>query len=428
MNSERRGRSRAIAALLLAAACAPEPAPRPPALPALAAPALAPVVDEALARLAGRGLPELDEDERLGVVDLLDLWSVGGAAGERAGRALEAEEPGRLAAALLAASEDLHTPDPLRRAAAAWLAARAPRAALPRLTLRLKYEKDYSASVDLARALVRLGSGAGLEALVVILQAEAGGDAAVDEARGRAAAALRELPAAAGWEPGASFAEDWERLLALRGEWDRTRVWGGEPAAADADLEAEFWRTLALLRSQPLRPVDDARFVLARAPADDAYGPLLAATRERDRYVRDHVLEVASWIGPQLGAWADRGGVDAATPLAELIGEPSTRARAIEALGALGQPQAAPWILPWLSAPPEEATAAADALLRCADARVLDELRRARATTPEAAFSLALLLRRLEGGDAQEPQPPAGLDPAEAARRRQWDAARAAVR
>lgn len=411
--------------LALLGACSERVTP-PPAVPQLAPPLLAPVVDEALARTADHGLPAVDADAVLDVADLLELWAAGGAGSPQATRALEHEDAGRLAACLLALSEDLATTAETRRSAAAWLAARAPSAALPRLTLRLKYEKDWVASADLARGLLRLGSGAGIEALVAILREEAREEAMYVQARARAAEALRALPPRTGWTPGAEFAADWERLLDVRAEWESTRTLPGATAPPPGpDAEAEFWRTIALLRSQPLRPVDDARFVLARAPADYAYPALLAATREQDRYVRDHVLETVSWIGAPLGRWAQRHGVDAAHSLAELIGDAATRPRAIEALGALGDPRAAPWVQAWLLGGPEECTAAADALLRCAGPEHAAMLALTSGCTPEAAFSLALLRRRFD--PSLPPPDPGTLDAAEVARRRQWDAERAAA-
>lgn len=413
----------ALGALALLCGCAERAAP-PPVLPRLAQPELAPVVAQTLARLEGRGLPQVEPDAVLDAADLLELWALGGPGAERAARSLGDEEPARLAAALLTLSEDLATGAETRRSAAAWLAARAPAAALPRLTLRLKYEKDWVASVDLARGLLRLGSGAGLEALMVILGEDGRTEEMYVDARARAAAALQQLPPREGWVPGAAFASDWERLLEARAEWDHgRRLEGAAAPEADDDLLMEYWRMIALLRSQPLRPVDDARFVLSRSPAGLAYAALLAATREQDRYVRDHVLETISWIGAPVGRWAQAAGVDAAWSLGELIGDAATRPRAIEALGALGDPRAADWILVWLSGNPEECTAAADALLRCAGPDHAAAVATARGCTPEAEFSLALLRRSLDPS-APEPEP-AGLTESEAARRVQWAAARA---
>ena len=345
-------------------------------------------------------------------------------------RDLAGRDDRRLAAATLAVLEEHGTPVALRRSAYALLATRPVPAALPRLTLRLKYEKDYPANVDLARALLRLGSGAGLEALRGILLAA--DDAAPDAAAARAAAAraLTELPPRGGWEPGADFATDWQRLLEVREHWLAERELPGAAPAADVapGAVAETWRTVARLASGPLRPVDDARFVLARLPADLVLPVLLEAAHERDLYVREHVLQVLSWLGPTVGRWATRRGRDVVAELVPLLGEPSSRARTLEALGACGLPEAAPELLRWLrDGGRDEATAAADALLRCADRAAAEEALRSaaeRSLTPAARWSLALLAADV-GPTEEEPSPPPDLDPAEVRRREEWRAERA---
>ena len=259
---------------------------------------------------------------------------------------------------------------------------------------------------------------------MAILRDEERVGADAEQARSMAALALRELPAHNGWEPGVDFAHDWERLVELDSTWNATRILSSEQAEPEwtPDAVAETWRMVSRLRSQPLRPVDDARFVLVRAPASLAFPVLLAATDEQDPYVRDHVLETISWIGAPCGRWAKHAQVDAVSRLSPLLGERSSRPRALEALGALGLPEAASHLLPWLQGNAEESTAAADALLRCAGLANLPTLRQASARTAEATFSLGLLLRAL---DPTYPEPDgARLDPAERARRAQWAAQR----
>lgn len=417
---------RRLLLLLLLAGCQREPVAELP-FASLPPPRYEPVIDAELERRASGGLPAVSEEEILNTADLLDLWQSGGRGAERAARSLEEQDAAQLSAALLGLLERLDTETPLRRAAYAWLRERSVRAALPRLTLRLKYEKDWVANVDLALALFRHGSGAGAEALIAILREETRPEEMFVEARARAAAALALLPPAAGWTPG-EFAQDWQRLLDCEAEWLRERrPWRSE-AAADADLEAEVWRILAWLRSQPLRPVDDARFILVRLPAEDAYGTLLAAARDADFYARDHALETLSWIGAPAGAWARRSGADLAAALSPLRGDAALRPRVLEALGASALPEAAPLLLDGLRGTAEESTAAADGLLRCADAAILPQLRAllpgGGPWTPEAAFSLGLLCREL--GDPELFPLPAPPDPSEAERRRRWAAERPA--
>lgn len=395
--------------------------------PALPPPALMEAVDAALAQTAAAALPGVSLDRAWEVADWIDLAATGGRAGERAARALAGDDPAELSGALLTLLESRENAVELRRSAYAWLRERAVAAALPRLTLRLKYEKDWVANVDLALGLLRLGSGAGLEALANILRADASHDPTIMEARTRAAAALAHLPPAPDWTPG-DFAADWQRLLAVQAEWASAlrplRAFDPEEAAG---VTAETWRMIERLRSQPLRPVDDARFVLTRLPLDCSGPPLLAAAFERDLYVRDHALETLSWIGAPVGRWAAATGCDAIGILAPLLGDEVLRPRVLEALGALGRAEAAALLLPWLaSRNTENLTAAADALLRCAGADALPDLvaalERGGPWPTEAAYSLALLRQAL---DPSAPAPdPGRLDTAEARRREAWRAAR----
>jgi len=411
--------------LCLAAAACSRAAPET-ATPALPVPALAAVLDRELARTAASALPEAGSERLADLADLLDLALAGGRYAERAAEVLREEDAAWLTAGLLALLEGRDFTPEVRSVAYFWLRERGVRGGLPRLTLRLKYEKDWVANVDLALALLRHGSGAGLEALATILREQTRQEPMFREARARAAAALAALPAANGWVPGADFSADWNRLLAVQDEWLRERRAIGGPHPADSALEAEVWRAIALLRSQPLRPVDDARFLLQRLPVEDAFPALLAAAADADLYVRDHALETISWIGAPAGAWSERAGVDALGILAPLLGETSTRPRTLEALGALGLPAAVPHLLPWLRGSAEEQTAAADALLRCAGAQeraALDEtLARGGPWTAEAEYSLHLLRHRLDPAAAA----PASerLDVAERMRRDQWLAQR----
>jgi hypothetical protein len=397
----------------------------PPALPPYPPPQYEAILDTAIAATAAAALPAISEDERLAVADLLDLWLSAGRSAERAARSLEAQDPVMLSAALLALLEHLDTSVELRRAAYAWLRERSVLAALPRLTLRLKYEKDWVANVDLALTLLRHGSGAGAEALIAILREEARDEPMYVEARARAASALALLPPAPGWTPG-DFATDWRRLLDFAAAW-RREPWRALAPPFDAGLEAEVWRVLGWLRSQPLRPVDDARFILVRMPLDGIYSSLLDVARDQDRYARDHALETISWIGASFGAYSRYTGNDVTRHLEGLLGDSRLRPRVLEALGAPALPEVAPILLPWLRGTAEESTAAADALLRCADSSIVEALRPilqdGGTWTPEAAFSLRLLCRALA---CEELAPAADhpLDPAEAVRREKWSAER----
>jgi len=97
--------------------------------------------------------------------------------------------------------------------------------------------------------------------------------------------------------------------------------------------------------------------------------------------------------------------------------------RSVEAIGASGLSSMQNFLLPWLrTGNLEEITAAADALLRCADEQILAELsallNSETPLSPEARYSLQLLLT--PGGTVAPLTLPAGLDPSEATRRVQW--------
>jgi hypothetical protein len=126
----------------------------------------------------------------------------------------------------------------------------------------------------------------------------------------------------------------------------------------------------------------------------------------------------------------EASGTDAVAALAPLLGDARSRARALEAIGALGRAESAELLLPWLaSRNAEECTAAADGLLRCAGAAqlaaVTAALERGGPWPAEAAFSLALLRQAL---DPSAPPPARDrLDAAEIRRREAWLAARAEI-
>jgi len=380
-----------------------------------------PVIDQALAATAADALPETTAEARADVEELLDLASVDAANRERAWRRFEDLDPATRTGVLLDLVEDREFPDELRAWAYAALRDFGTVAMVPRLTLRLKYEKNWSANVDLALALLAHDSGAGLVALETILATE-DADPAV---RARAADALAALPPKEGWTPGADFEEDWRHLLEVLDDWLQDRVLTGtEERPIDGPLLAECWRVLARFRSQPLRPVDDARRIFERLPAP-AVDLLLEAAYDEDRYVREHALQTLEWIGRPAGLRAERAGIALLERLQPLLDDPFTRARAVEALGAMRFPGTAEMLAPYLDDPTYDVvTSAADALLRVggpvAESAAGDKLSRGGLLSPEARYSLTLLAFSDRAAEA-----PDGLDPSEQARRDAWAAARA---
>jgi HEAT repeat protein len=381
-----------------------------------------PVLTERLAEYAEEGLPTVDEDQVAEVQDLLLLSRESGRNGSRAIERLAEMEPRFVASAALTLVETHNMDLETRTAAYGWMRIDGPVAMLPRLTLRLKYEKDWPSNVDIARALLKHGNGAGLDALVAILQAEPS-DERVELARYLAMEALGDLPRPSGADDG--FEASWERLLQAQSTWARWRSLPLQEERAPRALRAEWWRMLARFRSQPLRPVDDARYVLVRASR--SVFPLLQETAfDEDRYVREHALQAMEWIGYPIGRAALDRLPQVMEPLLTLRGDPPLRPRLFGALGAMGLPGAGEPLLPWLrDGNPEESTAAADALLRCADEDLMRQLEAAVAAdrdswSPEAQYAIDLLVAVLGEEDPAAVPVAEGLDDSERQRRLDW--------
>ena len=388
------------------------------------APVWSAVVEDHLQIYAEQGLPEVRADDR---DDFLEAMELAEGSDQMAGRfrsRLEDADPLLLTAALLAVVEDLTAESVDKTRAYAWLRARGDAAMLPRLTLRLKYEKDWLANVDLALALLKYGSGAGLDAIHNILSAEnSANQEAIDLARFRAMQALAFLPPSSAWQASDDFDRNWQRLLEVQAYWLKFRQLPDvEPVAASDAQRAELWRMMTRLRSQPLRPVDDARFVYTRLP-NWVFEPLQQTIFDENRYVREHALQTLAWIGYPVGLWAQQQNANLAVTYGAALDSPDLRPRVMEAMGASGLSSMQDLLLPWLrTGNLEEITAAADALLRCADERVNAELtallQSQTPLSPEARYSLRLLSAPAETMGAVVMPP--GLDPSEAARRVQW--------
>lgn len=385
------------------------------------------MVTEALQEFHGEGLPEVDAAGIEDILDLLDLGTTGDSGRRRAQQRLADQDPAMVTSAMLRIVEGRDAEPYLRSEAYAWLREFGVAAMVPRLTLRLKYEKDWVANVEITIGLLRYGCGAGLEPMVTILRTEEG-IPDLERARWAAVSALTLLPPAPGWTPGEDFDEDWQRLLEVEEAWLRARILPGAtaPAQPSRALRAEVWKTLAKFRSQPLRPVDDARYVLTRLPSW-VFGPLCETTYDEDRYVREHALQTLAWSGATVGRWAQATHFDLAATLTPLLADTRQRSRVLEAMGASGLPTMQQALLPWLQQGGlEESTAAADALLRSADQDLLRPivalLSSDAALGPEGRYSLELLRSRLDA--TYTPAIPAGLDPSERARRDRWASAR----
>ncbi|MBT7318998.1 MAG: hypothetical protein HN844_07235 [Planctomycetes bacterium] len=366
--------------------------------------------------------PDAQEIEH--VADWLDAILMGGRVGASALDELAAQPDSEVNELLLTIGERWRDfPTDLRREAYRQLIPRATPAALPRLTLRLKYEKDWPSNVYMAESLYRLGSAQGLIAISSILSSEEQNDASILEAKEAAFSLLARLPDApdlfeAQWEKLHLDIEQWKQYRSLRKDGL------GSPELGPA-LRLELERLCTNFASQPLRPVDDARTVWHGLPAR-TYSVLIEHLSAKDSYVRNHVLQTMSWIGKPLSRWISTNQQSILTVLKPSIQDESTRVRALEALGACGGLSAAELALNWLaSTDPEVATAAADALLQTALGQQREALTPYWLTPPnslgpEALYSLWLLRVQLEGEEAAGDAPLSGLAPSEKARRDRW--------
>lgn len=391
--------------LLLSAmvACDRGPAADPgPSYPAFAPrPVLRALEDETLAD----ALPVLEAARVDELRDLLDAIAAGGRLAHSAKGQLESWDAKERTSGLLSIVEDLQVELGHKRSAYAWLRDTGTPGLLPRLTLRLKYEKDLWSAVCLAHTLLLHDNGAGLDAIAAVLEREPS-DASEESARSYAATVIPLLPAEQGWEPGADFAADWQHLTAVRTLWAQQRLLSDreqQPAGFAPEIYAELVQMSKRLTSQPLRPVDDARFVLTRQRGA-VVGLLVELSYDENRYVREHALQTLSWMGVPVHPWCIAQEFDYVASLRSRLSESSLRPRAFEALGAGRFSEATDDLAYWLTAGTrEESAAAADALLRCASSDYLPTLRelisdeeRFSRLPAEARFSLYSLWFALE--------------------------------
>lgn len=391
----------ALAALALACDRGPEPDPAP-SYPAFEP---RPVLSEWILETEADALPRLSMDRVDELRDLLDAIGAGGRLAHSATGQLEGWDAKERTAGLLSVIEELKADLGHKRTAYAWLRDTGTPGLLPRLTLRLKYEKDLWSAVCLSHTLLLHGNGAGLDAIAAVLEREPR-DASEEAARSYAATVIPLLPASEGWEPGADFAADWARLTEVRGLWARERLLSEseeQPAQFAPEVHAEMVRMSKRLTSQPLRPVDDARFVLTRQRGA-VVSLLEQLSHDENRYLSEHALQTLSWMGVPVHAWCLAHDFDYVAALRSRLSSPSLRARTFEALGAgrfsAAQEDLSYWLL---AGTREESAAAADALLRCADASFLPTLQELIADAEtfarlpaEARFSLYTLQFELE--------------------------------
>ncbi len=265
--------------------------------------------------------------------------------------------------ALCAALE--RDPEPWLRAQCAYQLGRAgPDHVLPRLVLRLKYEKDFETAFWIADAVSRLRHLAGVEGMLAVWSGTS------DETlRARAAQRLGELA----FERGAADAGE-----LVRG-WYAGTLATPEPFVPSPRLLGEAWRWIERLGEWDLRRVDDARFALSRCEAWVV--PLLAeALHDSDAYVRAHAAQCLERMGRRA-----RGAADA---LVLALGEPRLAPAAAAALAALGEPSSADALELCLDQSPDPELRVAAALALGVLARPSSAAALRRAAAPTQALDL----------------------------------------
>ena len=369
-----------------------------------------PILQEALLATASAALPDVSPDQHRESLDLLDGSGSTGTVARLARRAIQDWPSQEQDARLLKVLEDPLAPVVLRLRAAELLSKASGDGVEPRLVLRLKYEKDYTTSLWIASTLLAKENNSGLSVVHAVLANEE----APTYSRELAAALLRLLPEN---KDKIGFSNQWQQLLNLEERW-ATRRTNTRPSS-EAQV-AEIWRMIQRLSSQPLRPVDDARFVLSRMACGAVVSPLLQVCVDENQYVREHALQTLAWIGYPVGNWCRQQNVDVLAFLKPLMQDVSLQPRVLAALSVAAPEVAAPIALASLrEGNYSTRSAAADALLRCAPSSSFAAIAKAatlHSLAPEGAWSLHLLFANTEF--AREPGPDPGKG--ERDRRQQW--------
>ncbi len=412
--------ARSVTFLLgMLASCSPkqvEPVgPSEDSAPKLPPAALSPVMP-GLEELAASGLQSPTPERLAELRDLLETGYLPGYAQARsaamAQRAFgEAEDADW-------ALEDavVHHEDAAMRAQAAFLLGqRGRRAALPILMKRVKYEADPVVQSWVAGALAALGCHGALDQLAAMMgredSAQVAGSIAID--------VLRAAGVEAGESP--SYQQLQGLCLDLFAAWKRVGVVpsdvpadGSAPAVPSVDeldplLRARLAEHLVALAHQPLRPVDDCRFIFQRL---GVVGLRLAerCVRASEPHPRNHGLEI------MLGLGRSAAGVGGA--VLPLFDDELTGSVAMRVAGAVGYREALPHMLHRLDSAHVEVRAAAvsglgllgdTAALPALLAR-LDDLNEIVDVRVEAAAAIArldvgrsFLLERVQVGDYHEP-------------------------
>lgn len=367
-----------LAAALAVAACEGATSSAPPALPVLALTARLPQFQE-LARLAPAP-PEAAELARTEALLEPAFVDFGDRRLQVKSRAALLAEP--LAGVALEAGLE-HENAAVRAGAAFELSTFARPASLVPLLKRMKYEPDKTVRVWLADALVRRGCGSGVDELLAALRQPATADLAGQRATELLRDAGHEVAEPVTWE---ALAQGLQRL---QGRWRATGRLRDDAPVIDDATRGRFAALMCALEGFQLRPVDDARFMLARAGAV-ALPFLQDAISASEHYLRIHTLEVLRDLG-DIAA-------ELAPTVLPLLADPLSRTDAANALAAMRARGAVPYLLAWLRGPDAELrTVAAHGLGLIGDPAALPELRAHMSDANEsmdvrvhAAFAVAL--------------------------------------
>lgn len=298
-------------------------------------------------------------------------------------------------------------PREVRMGAAALLGDLGDPLAAPPILWRLRWETDPAVRLAMADALVRLGTDWPLSVFVEAIRGGALAQEAYEAALPVFERAGVRLPSSPTWR------DVEEALLRVRRAFLRQgRPLGGDPIPLTDPLRGRLARLLLGLTEFQLRPVDEARWVLARMGVTPL--PLLRlALHAEETYLRTHTLEIVRDLGPPAAALVE--------DVIALLSDPASRLYAIEALGAMEAFEAAGHLARLLDDRDEDVRAAAAEALGPADGYVaierlrdiLHDEREAMDLRVRAAFSLAwmekggegfrFLEERLERGDYHEP-------------------------
>lgn len=178
---------------------------------------------------------------------------------------------------------------------------------MPRLILRLKYEKDRETVLWIVDTLAKHGNYSGATVLES-LWADENEPEGIRTAAGQKLAELRALSGAP---------ED----VSVSSYWLDDQV---EPKPASDAYRHEVWRWIERLHEYQLRGVDDARFILERSDRHAA-SLLGRALSDEDRYIRVHACQCLARMGKRARV--------AEADMVTLLGDPIAAHEATKALG-----------------------------------------------------------------------------------------------